>query len=219
MQNYTVNEVDELMEAFANLFTHPTEEYSAYARRCSELLDEEGRTIFAPFLQYALNNPIGDMQAKFTQLFELNFHVSLYTGYYLFGESYLRSMFLVGLAERFKKHSYDVKGELHDHLSVILGFLAAHPNSVLAAELRESALIPMLNRILWGKTRVEDRPEDENAISAYFALFKTLLYALSGNVQEMEDVITLPVNDEPTERDIDQWIRGGKRKKEEKTWL
>jgi len=200
----------DFLSGMSILLLYPREGYKLALEQCWNALDEEHLcTSFLEFRNYAKEMELDDLQIAYTELFDLNFHISLYAGYHLFGESYLRSMFLVGLSSRFAKIGFESKEELHDHIGVLVRFLAEYPETQLASELIEDAVLPMLNRIIWSKTRPEDKPGQIKPTMAYYALLRTLLLYLSGSESGEEEVVCLPVQETVIEENIDRWIKGG----------
>ncbi len=205
-----------VLGSYSELLLYPQEGYHRAMRTCYENLEAPYRGVFSSFLGFAERLETEELQAIYTELFDLNFHISLYAGYHLFGESYLRSMFLVGLSSRYKTYGFEPQGELHDHIGVLLKFIAEHPDSELASELIEDAVIPMLQRIVWSKTRPEDKPGNVTSSLAYYDLLRSLLYYLQKSTDVPEaGILNLPVNDSPAENNIDRWIKGDKKLKEE----
>jgi nitrate reductase molybdenum cofactor assembly chaperone len=98
--------------------------------------------------------PPGRLEELYSAAFDLSTPSSVdatcypYVGHHLFGESYRRSRFMVGLLERYAAEGFEVEGaELPDHVVVLLRFLATDPDPELAAELVGDALLPALGRM------------------------------------------------------------------------
>jgi nitrate reductase delta subunit len=69
-------------------------------------------------------------------------------GYHLFGETYKRSVFLLGLKQRYRALGFAMDAaELPDRLSVVLRFLACCPDDALRDELIDEAVLPALGRM------------------------------------------------------------------------
>jgi nitrate reductase delta subunit len=91
------------------------------------------------------------LQEVYTVTFDLDATYHPYVGHHLFGESYKRSAFLVGLKERYQTFGYTFsETELADHLAVMVGFLAVCEDAVLTKELIQDALLPGLERMVKG---------------------------------------------------------------------
>lgn len=205
----------EVLSFFAKLLSYPDEDYLEVAENCYEKLARNND--FQVFLEFIRPLVLIDIQSYYTEMFELNYHISPYVGYYLFGESYLRSTFLVELKKRFRSHGYTVEGELPDHFSVLLDFVSKFPNEVLSQEIVQSALLPSLKRIIWTKIRPEDKPQSTSAGLAFYSLFLSIYNYLSKPEDKIQtrETVSLPVHSSPVPDNsgIDQWIR--KSKKEE----
>jgi len=80
-----------------------------------------------------------------------------YVGYHLFGESYKRSAFLLGLKERYRPYHLQYGSELPDHLAVMLRFLAVNANAEETETIIREALHPALRKMLKNK---EEEPPD-----------------------------------------------------------
>ncbi len=206
-----------VLDQFHTLFLYPQQDYLAVAERCMGNLEGSSKEEFSTFLEFIRDKDLDELQSFYTEIFELNFHIAPYVGYHLFGESYLRSIFLVELIKRYREFNFEPIGELPDHLGVILKFIADNPESELARELIDDAVIPCLRRIVWTKVRPEDRPLSVGAGLAYYSLISSLLNFLTGEEKISNDVLVLPVHDSPIQKEnkIDQWIRKGKKKEEQ----
>ncbi len=201
-----------VLNLFADLLSYPREDYKQIAEQCYTSVTGQIKSKLSMFMEYVQEHSLDELQMNYTSIFELNFHIAPYVGYYLFGESYLRSMFLVELSSRFKKNGYYIDKELPDHLAVILKFIALNPTSQLSEELTESALIPALRRIIWSQTKLEDRPTDVSATLAYYILLECLLEYLINKPQEKVLQLTVIDSEIEDKSGIDQWITKKKNK-------
>lgn len=91
--------------------------------------------------------PLGTLQEAYAAAFDMQPEMSLNTGFHLFGDDYLRSAFLVRLAEIFRELQFAVGTELPDHACLLLRFLAQAGGSPAAAGLAEECLAPALARV------------------------------------------------------------------------
>lgn len=140
-----------LFRLFAGLLDYPGPELPATVRRCAELLSlacpaaAEALARFADFVERT--SPAG-LEELYIRAFELGAAYCPYVGHHLFGESYKRSVFLVRLKERCRAVELALDGELPDHLTVLLRFLAVCPQREEGEELIREALLPALDTML-----------------------------------------------------------------------
>ncbi|HLI58092.1 MAG TPA: molecular chaperone TorD family protein [Solirubrobacteraceae bacterium] len=134
----------------ADLLDYPRPGLAAAARACRDLVARESpdaAASLASFADVVAATPPGRLEELYSGVFDLDASCYPYVGHHLLGESYRRSRFMVGLAERYRAHGFEAAGELPDHLVVVLRFLAAHPGSELAEELVAEALLPALAKM------------------------------------------------------------------------
>ncbi len=73
---------------------------------------------------------------------------ALHIGYHLFGESYKRSLFLLGLKERYQAEGFDAGSELPDHIAVMLRFCARAADNAAVDEMLRDAVLPVLDKLV-----------------------------------------------------------------------
>ncbi len=152
-----------LFGLFAELLEYPGAGLARAARECEARvapLDGEAVALLHRFRAFVEATPAGRLEEVYTRTFDLDAACHPYVGYHLFGESYARSAFLLGLKERYAAHGFSADTELPDHLTVLLRFLAASDDAGLAAELVHEALLPALDRMTGGG------PEEERTAAA-----------------------------------------------------
>lgn len=153
-----------LWNTFARLLDYPGPDLAEAARegarraspvspRAATLLAE-----FAAFLVSAADRRPADLEEAYTRAFELDPLYCPYVGHHLFGESYKRSLFLVGLKERFRAHGFSADHELPDHLAVLLRYLALLGEGEEREELIGEALLPALQALLEENRPHQARP-------------------------------------------------------------
>ncbi|MCZ7680358.1 MAG: molecular chaperone TorD family protein [Sandaracinaceae bacterium] len=98
------------------------------------------------------------LQELYTQSFDLNPAASLDIGWHLFGESYKRGAFLVGLRQDLREHELAEGSELPDHLPCVLRLLAELEDGEHAELLLRSCVAPALIAILRTLRGREDHP-------------------------------------------------------------
>ena len=220
----------EILSNFATLFSYPTEKMHInrsceIARKNMKAINSEGEKDLEFFQNYIRKHDIGYLEESYTGIFELNPTIAPYVGYHLFGESYMRSIFLSELKTRLELYSFDYGSELPDHIAVLLTFLSKNISSDLAKELVNDAIRPMLNIVIWTGTDPEEKPDNPKSSNAYYYLFNSLrkfldklegiavIYPSTGNYNTVKLNVIESIStqsDGPTY--IDQWISKGENK-------
>ncbi|MCC7103577.1 MAG: nitrate reductase molybdenum cofactor assembly chaperone [Chloroflexi bacterium] len=176
-----------LFHCFATLLGYPSPELAEAARNGEALLSAEHPDAAAQlhrFRETVERLPLGRMEEIYTGAFDLTSSSFPYVGYHLFGESYKRSVFLLGLKERYQAHGYSIGVELPDHLAVLLGFAAITDDADLIRDLVEEAVLPVLPRLL-GEGPAPDAaseddlpPEPSDSIEVYRHVLRALRLTL-----------------------------------------
>ncbi|HNS03555.1 MAG TPA: nitrate reductase molybdenum cofactor assembly chaperone [Anaerolineae bacterium] len=150
----------QLFGLFAELLGYPSHRLAAAAGEAAALAGPISSTAAAHLLRFqtfAAQTPLARVEEIYTSVFELDAACHPYVGYHLFGESYKRSAFLLGLKERYRPHGLAYGVELPDHLSVVLAYLAVNRDPCEAEVLIGEALQPALQKMLASK---EEEPPD-----------------------------------------------------------
>lgn len=140
-----------LFRLFADLLEYPQSDLSESVRECEALIspgNPEAAALLDPLRSFVADAPLGDIQELYTRTFDLDATYHPYVGHHLFGESYKRSAFMVGLKERYKAYDFVVEGELPDHLAVMLRYLSLCEDDVQVAEIIRDAMVPALERMV-----------------------------------------------------------------------
>lgn len=173
---------EEALALFADLLDYPGPTLAEHARVCQALVapeHPEAAALLRSFRAFVEERSLGELEEIYTGAFDLDTLSDLdatcypYVGHHLFGESYKRSAFLVGLRERYRAHGFTVEVEMPDHLAVVLRFLASSPDEDLAAELVGEALVPALDRMLAGEGE-----EERGGRAAYLKVLRALRLVL-----------------------------------------
>jgi len=177
---------------FADILDYPRGDLAATVLECRALVARRrpaAARLLDGFAAFASATPPGRLEEIYTGAFDLDTLSDLdatcypYVGHHLFGESYKRSTFLLGLAERYRAHGFSPPpGELPDHLVVVLRFLASCPDEELVDEIVEEALLPALRRMVGEEGGLDRQPSGK---AAYLAALRALLVVLeSGPARE-----------------------------------
>jgi nitrate reductase molybdenum cofactor assembly chaperone NarJ/NarW len=143
----------EIYRHFAALLSYPQGDMGDAARTCLALLSEHNRPAadeLKGFCDFVVSQAPSRIEEVYTATFDLQPVCYPYVGYQLFGESKQRALFLVKLQECYRAHGYIKGGELPDHLSEILQFLAMAPDATDCEDLVNDGLLPALANIVQG---------------------------------------------------------------------
>lgn len=165
-----------LLRLYAVLLDYPGPGLIQAVDDCLGLVDDEAAASLLEFREFVAKHKAGQLEEIYTGVFELNPVYYPYVGYHLFGETYKRSVFLVGLRERYSAHDFTSGTELDDHLVVMLRFAASTDDATCADELVKDALAPALEKMIAQKT------DDDQGIEGA-AAYRQLLCALQRTLQ------------------------------------
>jgi nitrate reductase delta subunit len=188
-----------LYHLFAELLDYPRADLTEAARECQSLVslrNSEATALLDEFRAFAETTPVERLQEVYSVTFDLDASCHPYVGYYLFGETYKRSVFLLGLKERFKPHGFTApENELPDHLVVLLRFLAVCDDTGMVGDIVEEALLPALARMVKGGDEAESpdegagqpnhRRSSRNPYQQVLQALQLVLQSLSTNDQRL----------------------------------
>jgi nitrate reductase delta subunit len=145
--------VSRVFRLFAALFEYPETDPIDAVTECVELLpviSVEAANKMDGFGDFILQASLGRLQEAYTNAFDLQPVSYPYMGYQLFGESYKRGSFMVGLKEKYREHGFPDTRELPDHLAILLRFLAVLEEKGERKEnytLVDECLVPSLEKM------------------------------------------------------------------------
>ncbi|MFQ5425793.1 MAG: molecular chaperone TorD family protein [Gaiellales bacterium] len=175
---------------FADLLDYPSEPVSGRARACAASVREaspEAAALLEEFAAYAEEQSLGTLQEVYTGAFDLdavpggNVTCYPYVGHHLFGESHVRSRFLVELRRRFLAHGFSVEREMSDHVVVLLQFMARCDDDELVGDLIGEALLPALGTMLGEPATVVEAADPPNARVRYQRVLHALRLTLASS--------------------------------------
>ncbi|MCI0491843.1 MAG: molecular chaperone TorD family protein [Planctomycetes bacterium] len=137
-------------DAIARLFRYPGDEYAADARTLAERLAAEHSVAAEPMLEfvtYTENASLSELEETYTRTFDLNPSCSPEIGWHLFGEEYVRGLFMVRMRNEMRERGLEETGELPDHLVHVLAVLAVMEEAP-ARELARACLCPAIGKML-----------------------------------------------------------------------
>ena len=139
----------QVLRAFADLLAYPVSSPAAAAGRCAELV--AGRPAadhLRAFAARAGRARDQEMEEIYSATFDLDPACAPYVGHHLAGESPKRGLFMARLVEAYREDGFPWGGgELPDHLSVVLRYLAAAPEGPSRAAVLRDALVPALEKM------------------------------------------------------------------------
>ncbi len=174
---------------FADLLSYPSPSLLDSATACAASvgsLNPQSEAFLREFATYVEKTPLTDVEESYTGLFDLDPKCYLYVGYHILGENYKRSVFILGLKDRYTAHGFDAEGELPDHLAVMLRFLAMTDDEDLAHELIADAVLPSIDKMT-GRSKsagLEEHaetpplPEDARQRPPYLSVLEALRLVL-----------------------------------------
>ncbi len=132
-----------IYDSLAGLLQHPREDIKLRVDECIKMLNDSGAYPDAVddlkhFLKDLENMPLDDLQGYYSYTFELTAEHTLDLGHHLY-DGFKRSNTLASLKAMYREHNFPVdevaKGELADHLPVVLRFLAVCKDEDLKMDL------------------------------------------------------------------------------------
>jgi nitrate reductase delta subunit len=141
----------QVLEAFAELLSYPASDPAPAARRCRALLSGRSAAALAAFVSRAERARPHEMEEAYSSTFDLDPACAPYVGHHLAGETPKRGIFMARLADAYREDGFAggaASGELPDHVSVVLRYLAAVPSGPRRKALLEDALVPALDGML-----------------------------------------------------------------------
>jgi nitrate reductase delta subunit len=131
--------MDHRLNALANLFQYPDEQYHAAVNIC--------RAVAPEFAAAVEQLTVSDLEELFTRTFDLNPVCSLEVGWHLYGENYSRGDFLVTMRQHLRRLGIRESHELPDHLTHVLRVLS-RLDSAEAAAFAAAYVLPAMKKML-----------------------------------------------------------------------
>jgi len=151
-----------IFHLLAQILEYPRSDLTGAVRECEALLSLEYPQA-AGYLQglqdFVAETPLGRQQEIYTLTFDLDAVCHPYVGHHLFGESYKRSAFMLGLKERYQNVGLETGPEVADHLALLVRFLSLCDDAGETEVIIHDALLPALKQMLKQKDEVETEGE------------------------------------------------------------
>ncbi len=141
-----------VLDLLADILDYPAGHPDEKVEECASLISA-GIPEAAEHLRLFQSSVRGVSAARLEEIYTVTFDLEAschpYVGYHLFGESYQRSTFLVGLKERYREWGFEIsETELPDRLSVMLRFLAVSGDEQQRQEIMSEGLLPALGKMI-----------------------------------------------------------------------
>lgn len=176
--------VREMFDSFARVFSYPGEEYTRHVAVCKNLCeevrfnnDEVRKTLLAELDRFnvAINSlPIGELEELYTRTFDINPVSSLEVGWHLYGETYERGAFLVQMRDLLRRCSIEESSELPDHLTHTLLAVGRMEDEEAAAYISKR-LLKAIDKMLEGFAGKEN-PYEHMLLATKLLLTETCKY-------------------------------------------
>lgn len=135
---------------FAGMLEYPEAGLQAQVEECLALLAPvcpEASSRLVRFRFFVQETPSDNLEETYTSTFDLQVLCYPYVGYQIFGESYKRGAFMVGLKEQYRAYGHSEGKELPDHLAVVLRFMAVNQDLVMGEEMIAECVVPSLEKM------------------------------------------------------------------------
>ncbi len=146
-----VMQVDKnIYNLLADVLEYPTSSIGEQAMACRAALETTQRQAYkhlGRFVEFCGKTTPGRIEEFYTDTFDIEAVCSPYVGFHLFGEDRVRGTFMVRLKEHYAREGYQPKGELPDHISVMLRFLSSPERSIETRDLIGYCLIPAVKKM------------------------------------------------------------------------
>ncbi len=139
----------ERFDTIGRLFRYPTEQYAADAAALAATLAALGSRAAEPlsrFASFAQSVTLHELEETFTRTFDLSPACAAEIGWHLFGEEYLRGLFMVRIRNEMRERGLEETGELPDHVVHLLAVIAAMENDS-ARELARACMCPAVGKM------------------------------------------------------------------------
>jgi len=139
-------------EALAELFAYPRGPFTCMlqaARAALKQLQPAALAELDQFAQQMAELTEAEREELYTRTFDFDPSCALEIGWHLFGEDYNRGALLVRLRSELRQHGIEERGELPDHLSLVLPLLERMAPDA-AAEFFACCVRPALSKLLEG---------------------------------------------------------------------
>ena len=134
----------------AAVLEYPDQRTAGLARRAADLLAGDHVGLSGALWDLAVwleNTPWGEIEERYTGLFDLNPVATLNLGFHVFGDTYQRGEFLAGLAGELRRRGLEPGLDLPDYLPTVLRLLGRIEPLEEAGLLLSVGVLPGLAKI------------------------------------------------------------------------
>lgn len=174
-----------ILRVFSDLLEYPRSDLSKRVQEGEALVaakNPDAAVLLGEFHNFIENTSLGKLQEIYTSTFDLDATYHPYVGHHLFGETYKRSAFMVGLKERYHTVDLDIGTEVADNLAVILRFLSLCDDVSQTDTITQDALLPALEKMIKkGESEDDESPVKESRSQP---IYKKVVKALQMILQE-----------------------------------
>lgn len=146
----TISNKKHLYENLSELLEYPQDNIFENISGCLKSLEShypEAKSQLESFSNSAHSVDLSSLQELYNFSFDINPVCTLDIGYHVFGESYKRGSFLVGMKKMLKEQGIETKDELPDYLPNILRLLAGISKNDDSVSLATLIVAPALERM------------------------------------------------------------------------
>lgn len=186
--------IQDVFRFFSDLLVYPQTDLSKRVREGEALVASEypaAAVLLNEFHEFMKDVSLGRLQEIYTSTFDLDATYHPYVGHHLFGETYKRSAFMVGLKERYKTVNLDIGSEVADNLSMILRYLSLSDDVEEIEAIIHEALVPALEKMIRkGIADDEESPTEEDRPQL---IYRKVVDALKMILQEQPNSGPIPI--------------------------
>ncbi len=145
-----MDDLGSALRLLADLLDYPAPGLLQRVHECRALAGERAGGALGRFQAFLESTQPGRVEEIYTAAFDLPPRCPLEVGHHLFGADPRRNVFLARLAESFAAAGFDARGELPDHLCVLLRFVAARPEDAVAGDILAECLPAAVAKMVEG---------------------------------------------------------------------
>jgi len=137
--------MDRLLDLFAEILEAPGNDLLSRVRECARCAEAvgvpaDGLREFEKLVERTSSEKLAELYRSGSPLI----------GHQLYGEGYGRSMLLMDLQKRYRRHGFEIGDEPADHLCVLLRFLSQCSDPAEREEIAREVLVPGLESMTAG---------------------------------------------------------------------
>ncbi len=177
----------DIFRIFADLLEYPRIDMSKRVQVGEALVARktpDAAVLLGEFRDFTEDTSLGRLQELYTSTFDLDATYHPYVGHHLFGETYKRSAFMVGLKELYKTVDLEMGTEVADNLAVILRYLSLCNDATQTGALIHEALLPALDKMIKKGESEDDEALEHGKEDRSMQIYKKVVEALQMILQK-----------------------------------